>query len=101
MGQRRSQKWTLKRVLLYPETNKNGTHTQRNLFSHKKNEGYPTICDNVDEPGGVNEISQMKKTNTVWYHLHVESREKEKKSNFTETIEHLLPKGGDGRNGAM
>lgn len=55
----------------------------------------------MDEPGGVNEISQMKKTNTVWYHLHVESREKEKKSNFTETIEHLLPKGGDGRNGAM
>lgn len=53
----------------------------------------------MDEPGGVNEISQMEKTNTVWYHLHVESREK--KSNFTETIEHLLPKGGDGRNGAM
>lgn len=93
MGQRRSQKWTLKRVLLYPETNKNGTHTQRNLFSHKKNEGYPTICDNVDEPGGVNEISQMEKTNTVWYHLHVESRGKRKKKQFHRNNRTSVAKG--------
>lgn len=36
----------------------------------------------MDDPGGLSEISQMEKTNTVRYHLYADSRKNKQKSQF-------------------
>ena len=44
------------------------------LFSHK-NEWNSAICNNMDlESILLNEVSQKGETNTIWYHLYVESK---------------------------
>lgn len=49
----------------------------------KKKKGNPTICDNMDEPGGLNEISQMERNehSMVTYMWNLKKKER-KKSRF-------------------
>ena len=54
------------------------------LLSHKKNKILPFAATWMDLEGiMLSEISQ-RKTNTVWYHLHVESKEYNKLVNITK-----------------
>ena len=43
------------------------------------------ICDNMDGPAGLREVkSDREKTNTVWFHLNVESKKHNKWPNITK-----------------
>ena len=55
------------------------------LLGHKK-EWNLTICESMDGPRrySLSEIS-LTKTNTMWFHLHAESKEKTKETSKTET----------------
>ena len=63
------------------------------LFSHnkKKKERNFAICSNMDGPGGyyAKRISQRKKK-TVWYHLHVQSKNLQQKSSRLAGVESKL-----------
>ena len=49
------------------------------LLSHKENEILPFAAKWLDLEGiMLSEISQTEKTNTVWYHLYVESKKYKK-----------------------
>ena len=64
------------------------THTNRRvLFSHEKRE-YPSTSNNLDDPWGhCAKLNRHRKTNTVRYHLNVNSN----KAQFTEIVEWWLP----------
>ena len=59
------------------------THTQWNI-SHKKNEKLPFAATRMDPENIIlNEVSQ-RKTNILWYHLHVESKKKKYKWTYLQ-----------------
>ena len=57
------------------------------LLSHTRGQNF-AVCSNMNELGGHYAKSQAEKHNTVWYHLHVESKKynilmnKQKRSRF-------------------
>ena len=74
--------------ILYPHRH---THTgiciciYNGILLNCKNDWNLVICNNIGGPGGhyASEISQ-RKTNTVWYHLHAESKRHNKLMNITK-----------------
>ena len=61
------------------------------LLDHKKYYVWNNaICSKVDEPDIfiLSEVSQTK-TNTVWYHLHVESKKKWQKKTYLQSRNRL------------
>ena len=58
------------------------------LLSHKKEQNF-AMCSNMDELGGHHaKWAKTEKTNTVWYHLHVESKKYDKLMNITKKQTH-------------
>ena len=56
------------------------------LLSYKTNEMLPFATTWMDiESIMLSETSQMRKTNTIWFHLYVESKKQMNKYNKTET----------------
>ena len=54
------------------------------LLSHKKEQNF-AICSNMDGLGGhYSKWNKSEKTNTVWYHLYVESKKYNKLVNITK-----------------
>ena len=71
------------------------TQTMGYLFSHEKEEN-SVICDILDGIWGYCakwEKSDKRQTNTVWYHLHVESE----KARFGETESRMVVTRGWGK----
>ena len=60
------------------------THN-RILFSYKKKQWNLSICDNIDLEGVTLSAISQRKTNTVWFPLHMESKKHENKQNKPET----------------
>ena len=54
------------------------THTMGYISVIKEKERNPAICDNISEPWGHYAKWNETKTNSVWLHLHGESKFKNK-----------------------
>ena len=74
------------------------THTQWNTLIHKT-EWNLAICDNMDDLKGImlSEISQTK-TNSVWFHLHMESQNK---TELMDTEDRLVVARGERKVGVV
>ena len=60
------------------------THTMEYYSSVKKNEILPFVTTWMDLEGIVLSEINQRKTNTIWFHLYVKSKEQYKQANKTE-----------------